>query len=420
VPILYVHGVNTRDSIGFEGLKPYLRRLVAPVISPDPAGVLIRDVFWGGSGATFAWNGASRPKTRLLGMGAEAPSPAGAPILTALVEWELASVSAVSLPDARAAGSLISGTSARPAVSPARLSSLSPETLSDVLAALLFSTIKDQPTAARLALVADTIAHDPATQKQLAAAPDGESEARLIVEMLRGADQPGLIAQGPGLLAAVNDRLREAVSRSASLPFNAISTLLAEWRPWLNDMTSLFVGDVLVYTNERGDAANPGPIMQTLLSELRMAHDDKVKRGEPLVVLTHSMGGQLVYDAVTHFLPKADAQRDIRIDFWCATASQVGFFEELKLFKASLAAIKRPDKVPFPHANLGVWWNVWDPNDFIAFTARDIVEGVIDESYDAGAASLPGAHGGYLARPSFFRRLAGKLDAASKAKWRTP
>ena len=35
------------------------------------------------------------------------------------------------------------------------------------------------------------------------------------------------------------------------------------------------------------------------------------------------------------FLCKNDEFKDIKIDFWCSTASQVGFFEELKLFLAS-------------------------------------------------------------------------------------
>jgi hypothetical protein len=74
MPILYIHGVATRNRDGFCEIKPYLQRLVAPVISPEPDGVLIEDVFWGDVAATFAWDGASRPKSRLLGMGAGAVS----------------------------------------------------------------------------------------------------------------------------------------------------------------------------------------------------------------------------------------------------------------------------------------------------------------------------------------------------------
>jgi hypothetical protein len=126
------------------------------------------------------------------------------------------------------------------------------------------------------------------------------------------------------------------------------------------------------------------------------------------VVLSHSMGGQIIYDALTHFLPGTPSLREVRIDFWCATASQVGFFEEAKLFLASQPEHKTGHPVPFPHAHLGVWWNVWDQNDFLSFTAKDIIDKIIDESFDGGL-SLLTAHGGYLERPSFYRAFAHKL-----------
>ena len=77
MPILYIHGVATRSRDGFVEIERYLRRLVAPGISPDPDGALIDDVFWGDVAATFFWDGASRPKSRLLGMGVEGPDPCG-------------------------------------------------------------------------------------------------------------------------------------------------------------------------------------------------------------------------------------------------------------------------------------------------------------------------------------------------------
>jgi hypothetical protein len=170
--------------------------------------------------------------------------------------------------------------------------------------------------------------------------------------------------------------------------------------------------------DRRGTSAAPGDIPRRLLRALDAAWRNKIARdGEPLVVLTHSMGGQLVYDAVTHFLPNDPARQHIKIDFWCATASQVGFFEELKLFLEK-PSTQLPQKTPFPSGNLGCWWNLWDHNDFISFTARDVFEGVDDESFHTGA-SLVGAHSAYLKRPRFFRRLANKLTEASQRGWIT-
>jgi hypothetical protein len=67
---------------------------------------------------------------------------------------------------------------------------------------------------------------------------------------------------------------------------------------------------------------------------------------------------------------------------------------------------------PLARANLGCWWNVWDRNDIISFTTRGIfADGIDDEEYWSGM-SLSAAHGGYLERPSFYRRFSGKLKAA--------
>ena len=110
------------------------------------------------------------------------------------------------------------------------------------------------------------------------------------------------------------------------------------------------------------------------------------------------------------------------MDFWCATASQIGFFEELKQFvvRSDAYSLERGTKAPRPDpAYLGVWWNVWDANDVLSYTAAPIFEGVDDEEYDGGL-SLIGAHGGYLARPSFFRALGRKLEEAGAAGWGRP
>jgi hypothetical protein len=128
------------------------------------------------------------------------------------------------------------------------------------------------------------------------------------------------------------------------------------------------------------------------------------------------MGGQIVYDSVTDFLPNGP-DKNLRVDYWCATASQVGLFEELKLFRASSSSYLAGTPVPFPDRRyLGGWWNVWDHNDFLSFTVKGIVSGVDDESFDSGK-GLTSAHSGYLVRPSFYRRLADKLARARNGGW---
>jgi len=65
---------------------------------------------------------------------------------------------------------------------------------------------------------------------------------------------------GAGVWDGLRDRLSEAVSRATSLPAYAASILAAELRPGINEMASLFFGDVFVYLAKRGEAGKPGSI----------------------------------------------------------------------------------------------------------------------------------------------------------------
>ena len=181
-------------------------------------------------------------------------------------------------------------------------------------------------------------------------------------------------------------------------------------RPF-EDFLPVFIGDVLAYVVTRGTSEAPGPIIERMLTGLEAAAFAADARREPLVVVTHSMGGQIVYDLVTHFLPRMPEHRHIRIDYWCAAASQVGFFEELGLFLESApdrgGADGRPTPYP-PREHLGGWWNVWDHADLLSFRAEGIIAGVDDSSFFA-AGTLATDHNRYLVNADFHRALAARL-----------
>ena len=448
MPVLYVHGVNTRSHERFLCIEPLLRRLVAPAISDDPDTVPIQDYYWGDLGINLAWDGASRPRTRLLGMGAGGDSSDLVSRVLAVDENERAvrQLPTGSAP-ARASGGLASSGLGAPRFAAAipHLSQFSKEELSDLLAGLILRSFDESKQLARtntdsvedreargqelarqranLLLAVDTVVADPQTYQVLAGKPTGQ-ELDVLLELIRkeAAGQRELAGMGVGnFWSVLKDRAAEAVSRANETPGYLASTLAAEIRPKLNELVSNFIGDVFVYLKGRDDPRSaPGRILTGLATALKGAHHLKKSRnGEPLVVLSHSMGGQLIWDAVTWLLPSAEDTRNLRIDFWCATASQVGFFEEAKLFAASESAFGPGKSVPFPSRHLGVWWNVWDHNDFLSFTAKDICAGVDDGPYDSGS-SLVGAHGAYLDRPSFYRAFARKLAAAKANGFKTP
>lgn len=135
--------------------------------------------------------------------------------------------------------------------------------------------------------------------------------------------------------------LRRGVVRLKRMAVSAaISPAVRAGRALSMRRVPLLLGDVTAYLAQRGTAQNPGPIVRTVVADLERA----AASGGPLIVIAHSMGGNIVYDVLTHFRP------DLRVDFLVTVGSQVGLFEELKLFGAS-----RPDipgtggeRVPMP------------------------------------------------------------------------
>lgn len=442
MPIVYVHGVATRkDERTYESavkeLSEFLRYYLAPIISPiDHSEVPIIPVYWGDLGVRFAWNLASRPTTPITGQGGqEALSPVDAVMTAVAVERKLGAAPpgirlSPSVGPVAAAGPANSGLPARAML---RLAALTPEELAELLAAVI-SECTNLPSVdrVRLAIAADQVACDPQTQPALAACHDSDAELALLEQRIALAYQQiatrsGVAAMGGGAFQELRQGLGNALQWGADLVGFATSrVILDQARPVLNKLITLFLGDIFVYLSQRGDALAPGPIPLKVLAGLREARRLQVQRGgEPIVVLSHSMGGQIVYDLVTHFLPQLPEFHDLRIDFWCAAASQVGLFEEMKLFKVSspFYSAFMQTLVPYPNPRqLGYWWNVWDHNDVLSFSTANIFEcrpehrhGVDDEPFNAMKATGPDAHNGYLVRPQFYQRFAEKLRAVLSA-----
>lgn len=426
MPIIYVHGVATRVEERLQhavdpALVKLIRHYLAPEIADDPDSLAILFCYWGNLGATFHWKGGSRPASRLLGMGAGEGSDRERLLSALEFEQVVARLPMPAAPARSTGGLTATGSTGASTASPGglRLKDLSGDDLGDLMAATIQRAVSDPERAATLAVAADEVAHEPGTSVALAACTTLDAELGTLQQLIAAeeAKATGLAGMGPGWLQGATNRLSEAISRGVGLPGLTVSTIAAELRKPLNDFVTVFLGDVFTYLAGRGTHDRPGPIPSVLIEQLvRAKAIQDARGGEPIVVVSHSMGGQLVYDAVTHFLPRSAEHRDIRVDFWAATASQVGLFEELKLFQERDEIYKQGNPVPFPSSNLGHWWNVWDHNDFISYTARGIVAGVDDESYSSGM-SLLGAHGGYLKRPSFFRRFKRKLAEARAQNW---
>jgi hypothetical protein len=236
----------------------------------------------------------------------------------------------------------------------------------------------------------------------------------------------------------------ESRKKLIDLPGYLFGRLVDPLRKPLNEDVTLFLGDVFFYLARRGTAENPGEITKQLLKNLIDAHDFKMRTGEPLIVLSHSMGGQLVYDMVSYYLPEMskipgnEKLKDICIDFWGAAASQVGLFKEMKVFKqdddgsssqskqefleldlgvgAWEDEIKPIKPIDFPSKHLKIWWNLWDDSDYLSFTVDPFVKEVFDDLYDSGKSPAL-SHTSHFDDPDFYKEFALLIKEAKDVNW---
>jgi hypothetical protein len=411
--IIYIHGVNVRSPVhGVELGKPFLRWLgpkIATGVGGDPE---YEPVFWGDAAAHFRWELKSRPRTSLLGQGGTAG-------FEGLGAFREASATPPVLAESKAEvdGGPVLGRAtgtARVHDTPP-LSSVPVDRRADFLVDLYLAVTTRAARSRQAPGYADPIAEEPRTAGLAAAAASVATRWDQIVS--KQASEDGRAA---ALVDAVDRELigdstiamggwadwaelaGETLRRAASFPGGAVSTVFAELRPTLNTFVANFVGDVFAYLDRREVSGTPGEIPCRVLPALARAHARKQRTGEKIVVLTHSMGGQLLYDAVTYFAKKDAVLKDLVIDHWFTCGSQVSLFAELTLFRAQ-PDISHPAKLPRPPAVLK-WTNFFDRNDLFGFIMAPVFDGVDDQEYSTGY-GLAFAHTGYLARPSFFEGL---------------
>jgi hypothetical protein len=172
-------------------------------------------------------------------------------------------------------------------------------------------------------------------------------------------------------------------------------------RSKLHENAALFFGDMMTYLNERGASRDDaGPIATNVMTKIDEALAAPSRT--PLVIVAHSMGGNIVYDILSQFRP------DLSCDALVTVGSQVGLFEELCLLvKGKTDGCPDLAKVA-ALPNVSRWINVFDYNDVLGFAASRIFNGVDDYAYSTGKGVVK-AHSSYFVMPSFYRRLAARL-----------
>jgi len=231
---------------------------------------------------------------------------------------------------------------------------------------------------------------DPARPLPPFTAPSDDLFVRELRTLLDGGDAAyGLVDPLKALVKGLADRAANAASGAA----------LGLARGGLNDRIGRFLGDVFTYLQDHGP--NRASIREEVIGLLKDA-----PAGGKLVAVGHSMGGIILYDLLSD---PDNPLGELKVDLLVTVGSQVGVFEEMKLFRGSSPAYSALHKNRVPAlTKAGRWLNVYDPLDALSFRCSDVFEGVEDFVF-RDTTSLLDAHSAYFKRPRFFARLARRL-----------
>jgi len=401
MPIVFVHGVNNRieDSDYAEGVAcktEFLKSLLVSRLGLDVEKTSVFFPYWGGEGVKFRWNQASVPSgsddVEALALGGPGDAVANSEIWIGEARFQYGpqGVNLGRLSKTKGFGTAI-------------------DLVWDTASAIL------QPGQGYLQVVdgyAASIAYaekNPvptwAFQEPPLSNPAFVERLMREIEPFRATHAGGEAAETLGLSNWFQS-LREAVDRLACAPGDVLSTAVVGLaRKSAHAKASRFLGDVFVYLDKRGTVESPGKILDDVLAKLRAAQAAKQDGDDRLIVIGHSLGGVIMYDVLTYFAP------DVKVDLFVTVGSQVALFAEMDLYRAKLEkppANPDKDRLERP-AGAARWLNVYDTNDVFSFRAEKVFNGVDDYRFDTGYGLLE-AHGGYFARPSFYKRLAVRLN----------
>jgi hypothetical protein len=393
--IVFVHGVSNRAGPAYEARKALIGRFCETHL----AGLLLGEStletasplfpYWGGDAADFRWDNASLPTGSFDALGASPVELSFRPIVASLVE---------RLPK--------DDVQSEPLFKLARQDSV---TAVEQLSAILLDPQVPGSAADKAAFIvaAQRFALQGNAQPPAGIVNDQQWVQWLgsAVQTAHGGESLGLFGDISNSLAAGAQLVKNAVvgagEQLVDRAGNIVSSLLVTWgREPLNTNIGRFVGDIFVYLDKRGSPGQPGPIPKVVLGAIQTARVQHPH--EPLVLIGHSLGGVILYDLLTSFVP------DIPVAAFVTVGSQVGFFEELKLYRASDPAIGKPNRVKRP-PNIQRWINVFDPVDILSYRCSSIFNDVLDFQYDSHTHTLQ-AHGAYLEQDRFYARLRERLS----------
>jgi hypothetical protein len=383
MPLVFVHGVNVRRDADYEAaerVRDELFRTVSLKGIADAPGFSLFNPYWGDHGATFPYSYGFIPGNQVEAFGAALDPLAASAMVDAHIEGarpspesSLVALARQSLPDAIDA--LVAYT--------AQTSGAEDVSASLVrFGAQAHEYARSQPKPGWLDKVTNNTQFVDLLSSQVdTSTPPPAVETFGAISDLRNALTKASVALGQRLVDVMVDPFAPAAKRLALLRF------------------SRFFGDVFCYINEKHEKEENRVIRSTVRNDLERAETERIKTGHKLIVVGHSMGGNIAYDLLSK------SASGVKVDLFLTVGSQVGLFEELKLFDASIqgcAKVKRPPNVTH-------WLNVYDPSDPFGYAIERIFANGTDFTYDTNVSPIS-AHSAYLYKPGFHRRLAERIQ----------
>jgi hypothetical protein len=222
-----------------------------------------------------------------------------------------------------------------------------------------------------------------------------EREAAVVRQKTSGLESFGL--------SQISDRLSLAISHLGQAAIRLLTAGGVDgMRRRYQEQAALLLGDVFVYLRSGGRVGHEGMIRDVVQEAIAHASKERDATGGKLIVVGHSMGGDIAYDLLTAQLA------EVNCDVLITVGSQVALFEELGLFCSSETSHgDAPTSLKTPKG-VRRWLNVFDRHDVLGFATSGVFGGAEDYEYDTGGC-LWNAHSLYLVRPSFHRRLIERL-----------
>ena len=452
MPLVFIHGVNTRSTDadytrGVEARRMMFDQLAARKIRERYPGFRVADdVYWGDLGVDFLWRLRSIPDIRQkYAQGPEGDEIENPDLLALMIQPAEGKkpdekrehlgaaqplAEAARRDPARLVRALFAGEADRfapPLFRPPALSgkqTVEPESAvaqGENLGLLLMAVdqfarkVAEQPGLIQGATDSDVLA---AIQNGIDDQYRSTFEtARADREQMPGdKEHLGKISDGIGwtrnyLKKAVEDA-RDFVSKQATAVARDASLELSGWlRDPLSRKGLRFLGDVLVYLHHGIRRLEGSTGSESIYDRVRskLLALKQAEKKEPLVVVTHSFGSEILYDLLT-----SGGLKDLDdIDLWVTVGAQTSLFAEMRLF-AWMAKNIPEDTEAF---TLGLppkvknWVNFYDPADVLSYMHGPVFGKVKDIAVDDGG-NLKNAHGHYFVTTSFYENVLKELQEA--------